>query len=261
MRTSSVRGGLILVLCGVLCLAAVPALASTIEFGAGGDGKDIHFHSQGRINFDWLPIEGSGSDPLLDDYVGMIDLDVFAAIGQEFGSYTLQAGDIFTNLDYQTPIWITSSAYLSNLLARDAPPSQYDFSGTVHLTSISFTSENEVVLTGYIDDFINNLPGSSLLAELTSPGNTEFHLTIASSGRSDASLIEALNSSNLSAWGVVGGGGIGGGDTPAGGTPEPGTLLLFGSAIVAGGWFNRRRRRRERAQSRKAPASAAAPAA
>jgi hypothetical protein len=32
------------------------AFASTIEFGGTNDGKGVHLHSQGRINFQWVPV-------------------------------------------------------------------------------------------------------------------------------------------------------------------------------------------------------------
>lgn len=236
-------------ICVTACLLLWPwaALASSIEFGGTADGKGVHLHSQGRINFQWVPVTGSSgtdSDPVNNLYWGANDLRVFAAIGQEFGSYTLHAGDSFTGLDYTIPMWL-DYANRPNINSQDQTSWGYtgwDFTGSLHITSISFPSIYEIVIAGQVTDMANHLLGSTVLSDLQNSPSLDFTINVISSYRTDTSqsqgFLTALNSSGLSSWANIEGS-LG---PHVAATPEPGTLGLAASALGLGmvRWLRRR---------------------
>jgi hypothetical protein len=233
-----------------VCLLLWPltAAASSFEFGGNDVGKGVHLHSQGRVNFQWVSVTGSSgdaSDPVNNQYWGANDLNIFAAIGKEFGTYTLQAGDSFTGLNYVIPMWLDNSD-LPNINAQDQTASGYtswDFTGSLHITSISFPSIYEIAITGTVTDMVNHLLTSTVLGDLQAAKSTDFTINVVSSYRTDDTqsqgFLTALNSSNLSSWAnATGQAGMG-----AAATPEPGTLTLAASALGLAGWLRRRRTR------------------
>lgn len=224
------------------------AFASTIEFGGTSDGKGVHLHSQGRINFQWVPVtdtSGADNDPANQLYWGANDLNVFAAIGQDFGSYSLQVGDSFTGLNYTIPMWLDYSNR-PNINAQNQGSSYtgWDYTGSMHITSISFPSIYEIVITGQVTDMVNHLLGSTVLSDLQAAQTLDFTINVLRSYRTDSSqsqgFLTALNSSGLSSWANIEGS-LG---PHVAATPEPGTLGLAASALGLGmvRWLRRRAR-------------------
>jgi hypothetical protein len=227
-----------------LCLLALPsaALASTIEFGASDDGQGqpvgVHLHSQGRVNFDWVPV--NGPDSLTSEFWGANDIKIFEAIGQSY----VQAGQTYTvSNNYGVSMWFDSSS-LPNILSGDQSAGGYtawDFFATMRLTSISFSADgNTMSIGGHLSNMLNNLTSSAVLSDLAASDSPSFILNVTANTRT-SNMITALNSSALSSWadldGTMG--------MSVSTVPEPGSMLLFGSAAGLMGWLRRRRQRRD----------------
>ncbi|MBI4799824.1 MAG: PEP-CTERM sorting domain-containing protein [Desulfarculus sp.] len=234
----------------LVCLLALPtaALASTIEFAGTPDDKGVHLHSQGRVNFQWVPVTGSSGapgDPVNNEYWGANDLRVFDAIGRTFGApgYQLQAGDSFSGLNYNLAMWFDRT-YLPNIESKNQTPTGYttwDFSANLHITSISFPDAYHMVIGGQITNMLNRLTGSAVLSDLAAAQAVDFTINIVGNSRTpEGGLLYALNSSDKSAWGNISGSLVPGGGAAV---PEPGSLLLFGSAAGLLGWWRRRQQK------------------
>lgn len=232
----------------LVCLLALPtaALASTIEFAGTTDDKGVHLHSQGRVNFQWVKVGGGApGDPVNYEYWGANDLKVFDAIGRTFGApgYQLQAGDSFSGLNYDLAMWLDRTN-LPNIDSKDRTPSGYttwDFSATLHITSISFPDAYHMVIGGQITNMLNRLTGSAALKEMVEAKTMDFTINIMGNSRTpEGGLIAALNSGGDSAWGNISGSLVPGGGAAV---PEPGSLLLFGSAAGLLGWWRRRQQK------------------
>jgi hypothetical protein len=239
----------LVLLLGVLLLPPA-ALASTIEFGATDPGKGqpvgVHLQSQGRVNFDWVPV--TGPDSLTSEFWGANDIKVFEAIGQSY----VEAGHNYSVANnYGVSMWFDGSN-LPNILSGDQSPTGYatwDFFATMQLTSISFSADgNTMSIGGYLNNMLNNLTGSAVLNDLATSNSPSFILTVTANSRTSG-MIAALNSSALSSWadldGTVG--------LSVSSVPEPGSMLLFGSAAGLLGWL--RRRRQLQAQGSREPAA------
>ncbi len=232
--------GLLLVLLGLIAWPTV-AGASSFTFEGTSDAKGVHMHSQGRINFQWVPVTESSSpgDPVENLYWGANDLNVFAAIGQNY----VEVRD-YLNLNYELPFMWLDSTKLPNINSQDyyltgkKPYTDWDFSGTMVITSIRFTSAYDIVIGGHLIEAVNRLGASKVLEELAEAPSIDFTINISDTWRTEMSFITALNSKYSSSWGNISGSFTGGG----GGTvPEPGTLGLLASALGMGGLFMRRR--------------------
>ncbi|MFH1033847.1 MAG: PEP-CTERM sorting domain-containing protein [Pseudomonadota bacterium] len=232
-----------------MCLLALPtaAMASNIEFGANDPGTGqpvgVHLHSQGRVNFDWVPVNAPAS--LASEFWGANDIKVFEAIGLS----SVQAGQTYSVLNnYGVSMWFDASG-LPNILSGDQTATGYtswDFFATMQLTSISFSADgNTMSIGGYLTNMLNNLTGSAVLSDLAASNSPSFILAISANSRT-TDMITALNSSALSSWADLGGS-VGMSITA---TPEPGSMVLFGSAAGLMGWLRRRRQgRRQQAQA------------
>lgn len=220
----------------VLALGAGNVMAASFEFGGNYDGKGVHLHSQGRVNFMWVPITTTdpAGDPLGNMYWGAPDLNLFSVLGTS----DISVGDSFSNLDAQLDFWVTDYRNLSNIAARDKEPRWYAYGGTYNIDSISFPSEYEIVIGGSVTNTVNNLIGSTLLAELEQSSQIDFTINIVQSSKTSMPFLTALKSGELSSWANISGE-VGSGGLAA--VPEPGTMGLMFSALTMCGWVVRKR--------------------
>lgn len=224
-------------------MAFTPAFSSTIEFAGNDNHKGVHLHSNGRINFMWVPIttpDSTGGDPVADSYWGALDIRVFDAIGGSAGD--LSVGDSYDGFDYSFAMYVVDKYNKSGIHANDKKTPNYaQFAGAMHLTSISFPSDYEINLSGYVDNTTNNLLASSALSDLQNDGSINFALNIVANQKTAGSFVDVLNSGNKSSWANISGS-LGPGMTPGGGAvPEPSTFVLFSSVLAVGAWIKRRR--------------------
>ena len=225
---------------------ALPAMAwaSSFEFAGTSDNKGVHLHSQGRINFQWVPVTGSSpsGDPVTNFYWGANDLGVFDAIGRPFGTYSLQVGDSFTGLNYELPMWLDANN-LPNINSQDqtAAYNSWNLAGTMRITSISFPSQYEIVIGGQLTEVVNRVLGSTVLDDLVQSPAINFNINVVWNSRTAMDFVTALNSGGLSTFANIEGSMTSGPGGGGGVVPEPGTLGLLASALGTGGLLLRRR--------------------
>ena len=231
----------------VLLAAPAPsALAANFEFG--GNNR-IKVQSDGRIDPYYSYISdtsGSLSDPANNLKVGFEKLDLFAALGISWA----QVGQNYSGFDYtfgsDVDFWLTGKNVNWSSPARNQEPSYYDFAGRIHLTSVSFTSNWEINLGGYLSDVsLGQYTTSALLQDLAASDRVELSLTVSLGSKTTTnygSYVNVLNSSSKSSWASLSGSIIGT-NTVVPGVPEPSTGLLLASSLGLGAWIRRRRAR------------------
>jgi hypothetical protein len=257
MAVTKIKINLAVILLAFLVFMPAGVQADAISFGgnAKDDGKDVHLQDQGIINFDWIKILSSGSDPLLSTqhYLGFRDIDVFAATGS---SDMLSTGDAFSGLNYQVDFYITDDPDFkgskkdnlnnNNLLSRDNhEPGDFVYGATFTITSISLPSAYELVINGNLTEVQNNLTTSTFLNALSNGNSMAFTLSGGSKAAESGfdSFAQVLNgnvgdeSGDRSIWALANGN-IN--NIPGGSTPEPGTLMLLFSALGTGFYFRKR---------------------
>ncbi|MFH1058058.1 MAG: PEP-CTERM sorting domain-containing protein [Pseudomonadota bacterium] len=223
---------------------APPALASSFEFG--GNNR-VKVQSGGHIDPYYSTItdtSGSLSDPANNLQVGLERLDLFDALGVGW----VQVGQTYSGFDYtfgnDVDFWLYGGDVNWNSPARNQEPSSFDFGGRIHLTSISFTSNWEINLGGYLSDIsLGQYTTSSLLQDLADADQVNISLSITLGSKtktSYGSFVNVLNSSSKSTWGALSGSITGVNSPSVPGVPEPATGLLLASSLGLGAWLRRR---------------------
>ncbi|MCB2227162.1 MAG: PEP-CTERM sorting domain-containing protein [Desulfarculaceae bacterium] len=225
-----------------------PAAASASSFTFGGD-NNFKVQSRGKVDPYQAGVTGTSAgtgDMLMDYYVGLYNFKLFDAIGTS----DVSVGDSFTGLDYAISsqrgvndpnFYITSDYFRKQGPDKKHIPDSYEMAGSLVLTSVSFDSDYQITLKGYLSDLsFNDSTGSAILQDLRGSDTVDFLLTVSYSDKTSHEFIPVLQSKNLSTWAKMSGSISGGGSAAA---PEPGTLLLVVSSL--GGLAAWRRRRKK----------------
>lgn len=241
-RKTAVVVGLVLLAAGLLLGLTRPAAASSFEFG--GDNR-IKIQSGGFIDPYYSLVTGSSipGDAVGDYKVGWERLNLFQALGVT----SVQVGQTYSGFDYtfgsDLDFWLYDGNVNMNQPARNQEPSSYDFAGRIHLTSISFTSNWEISLAGYLSDVtIGSAVTSAVLSDLAQADQVNLSLTLAWGSKTEGkygSFVNVLNSKSKSSWAELTGSLSG---TSLSTVPEPSTALLLASSLGLGAWLRRRRR-------------------
>lgn len=237
--------GLALLLAGLVLGLAGRAAASSFEFG--GDNR-IKIQSEGHIDPYYTSVTGSSSpgDSVTSYRVGFERLDLFEVLGVS----KVQVGQTYSGFDYtfgsDLDFWLYDGKVNLNQPARNQEPSTYEFAGRIHLTSISFTSNWEINISGYLSDVtIGSNVASAVLTDLAQADRVNLSLTLAWSSKTSGSygsFVNVLNSSSKSSWASLSGS-LTGSNIPTAATPEPSTALLLAGSLGVGAWLRRRRPR------------------
>lgn len=226
---------------------APSALASSIEFG--GDNR-IKVQSEGHIDPYYSNItdtSGSPGDPANNLKVGLERLNLFDALGVNW----VQVGQSYSGFDYafgsDVDFWLYGGNVNWSSPARNQEPSYYDFGGVIHLTSVTFTSNWEINLGGYLTDYsVGQYTTSALLQDLADADQVNISLSITLGSKtktSYGSFVNVLNSSSKSSWASLSGTITGVNNPSVPGVPEPTTGLLLASSLGVGAWLRRRQNR------------------
>jgi len=229
----AIRPLLAALLAMVLCL---PLTASAASFTFGGDNT-FKVKSKGNLDPFQAGVTGTsdGSGDLLNQYyVGLYNFNVFDAIGTS----KVSVGDSFSDLDYAISsqksvkdpnFYVTSEYFRKQGPDKTHIPDSYEMAGSLVLTSVSFDSDYQITLKGYLTDLsFNQSTGSAILQDLKGSDTVDFLLTVSYSSKTSGQFIPVLQSKSGSTWAAMSGTISG---TPAGGAPEPGTLLLLASSL------------------------------
>lgn len=237
--------GLALLLAGLVLGLAGRAAASSFEFG--GDNR-IKIQSEGHIDPYYTPVTGSSSpgDSVSTYRVGFERLDLFQALGVS----SVQVGQTYSGFDYtfgnDLNFWLYDGPVNQNKPARNQEPSAYEFAGRIHLTSITFASNWEINISGYLSDVtIGSAVTSAVLNDLAQADRVNLSLTLAWGSKTTGgygSFVNVLNSGSKSSWASLSGS-LTGSSVPTAATPEPSTALLLASSLGVGAWLRRRRPR------------------
>ncbi|MFH1058057.1 MAG: PEP-CTERM sorting domain-containing protein [Pseudomonadota bacterium] len=239
---------LVVVLVGAILLLAGPApsaLASSFEFG--GSNK-VKVQSGGHLDPYYTTVtdtSGSASDPVNYLKVGLERIDLFDALDVSW----VKVGQTYTGFDYtfgsDVNFWLTSGYVNSSSPARNQEPGYYDFGGVIHLTSVTFTSNWEINLGGYLSDVsLGQYTTSALLQDLADADQVNISLSItlgSSTKTSYGSFVNVLDySGSKSTWGTLSGTVTGVSSPTVPGVPEPASGLLLASSLGLGAWLRRR---------------------
>jgi len=222
------------------------ALASSFEFG--GNNR-IKVQSEGQLDPYYSNVtnsSGSPSDAINNLKVGFERLDLFDALDVSW----VQVGQVYSGFDYtfgnDIDFWLYGGSVNWNSPARNQEPANFDFGGRIHLTSVSFTSNWEINLGGYLSDIsLGQYTTSAVLQDLAAADLVEFSLSITLGSKTSTgygSFVNVLNSGSKSTWASLSGS-LTGSSTPVPGVPEPATGLLLASSLGVGAWLRRRQTR------------------
>lgn len=246
-RKTAVVVGVVLLVAGLLFGLPKPASASSFEFG--GDNR-IKAQSGGFTDPYYTPVTGSSTpgDGVGAYKVGFERLNLFQALGVT----SVQVGQTYSGFDYtfgsDLDFWLYDGPVNMNKPARNQEPSSYDFAGRIHLTSITFSSDWEINLGGYLSDVtIGPAVTSAVLSDLAQAERVNLSLTLAWGSKTSGqygSFVNVLNSKDKSSWAALSGSLSGGGLSTV---PEPSTALLLASSLGLGAWLRRRRQRSQTA--------------
>ena len=226
----------------------LPGAASAASFTFGGDNT-FKVQSKGKVDPYQAGVTGTSAgtgDLLMDYYVGLYNFNLFDAIGTS----DVSVGDSFTGLDYAISeqkgvndpnFYITSDYFRKQGPDKKHVPDSYEMAGSLVLTSVSFDSDYQITLKGYLSDLsFNDTTGSAILQDLKGSDTVDFLLTVSYTDKTSHEFIPVLQSKNLSTWAKMSGSISGGG---SGAVPEPGTLILVASSLGGLAAWRRRRKR------------------
>lgn len=222
---------------------APSALASSFEFG--GNNR-IKVQSEGQLDPYYSNVTGSSgspSDPVNNLKVGFERFSLFDALGLS----DVAVGQTYSGFDYtfgnDVDFWLYGGSVNWSSPARNQEPTNFDFGGRIHLTSVSFTSNWEINLGGYLSDIsLGQYTTSAVLQDLADSDRVELSLTVSLGSKTNTgygSFVNVLESSSKSSWASLSGS-LTGTSTPLPGVPEPATGLLLASSLGVGAWIRRR---------------------
>ncbi len=233
----------------LVALLLLPSAAMAASFTFGGDNT-FKVKSKGNVDPYQAGVTGTssgGGDLLNQYYVGLYNFNLFDAIGTS----DVSVGDSFSDLDYAISdqrsvldpnFYVTSDYFRKQGPAKKHVPDAYEMAGSLVLTSVSFDSEYQITLKGYLTDLsFNDATGSAILQDLKGSDTVDFLLTVSYSSKTSGEFIPVLQSKSGSTWAAMSGSISG--STPSGAAPEPGTLLLVASSL--GGLAAWRRRKKK----------------
>jgi len=227
----------------------LPLGASAASFTFGGDNT-FKVQSRGKVDPYQAGVTGTsagGGDLLNKYYVGLYNFNLFDAIGTD----DVSVGDSFSDLDYAISqqrsvkdpnFYVTSEYFRKQGPDKRHIPDSYEMAGSLVLTSVSFDSDYQITLRGYLTDLsFNDTTGSAILQDLKGSETVDFLLSVSYSSKTSGEFIPVLQSKHGSTWAAMSG--TISGNTPVGGAPEPGTLLLVASSLGGLAAWRRRKKR------------------
>ena len=222
----------------------LPMAAPAASFTFGGDNT-FKVKSKGTVDPWQSGVTGTSAgtgDMLMDYYVGLYNFNLFDAIGTR----DVSVGDSFTGLDYAISgqkgvldpnFYVTADYFRKQGPGKKHIPDSYEMAGSLVLDSVTFDSDYQITLKGYLTDLsFNQSTGSAVLQDLRGSDTVDFLLTVSASDKTSGKFIPVLQSKKGSTWaatsGVISGGGA---------VPEPGTLLLLALSLGSLAAWRRRK--------------------
>ena len=242
VRKTSWLGWSLALLLGLVLLRPDAGWAASFEFG--GDNR-IKVQDEGRIDpyYSYVDPKSAPGDAVTSLKVGMERLDLFAAMGVS----QVTMGRTYSGFDYSfgqdVDFWLYGGKVNMSNPARNQEPSDYDFGGVIHLTSITFTDKWLIQIEGYLSGVtLSQTATSAVLKDLAQADRVNLSLTLAWGSKTEGkygSFVNVLNSDGKSSWATLSGK-VSGENLAA--VPEPATAWLLASSLGLGAWIRRRRR-------------------